>query len=42
MKVGEYLKKSIFDEGMKLPWNELIEKSTKEPLTAKYFAEEFC
>ncbi len=40
--VGEYLKKSIFDEGMNLPWNELIKKSTGEYLQAKYFAEEFC
>jgi len=41
-RVGEYLKKNIFVQGKKVPWNILIENATGEKLTAKYFVKEFC
>jgi peptidyl-dipeptidase A len=39
--VGEYLVTSLYSKGDIVPWNELIELATGEPLTARYFAEQF-
>jgi peptidyl-dipeptidase A len=39
--VGEFLKGSLYAKGDVMPWNKLIEASTGEPLTARYFAEQF-
>jgi peptidyl-dipeptidase A len=40
-KVGEYLRKTVFEAGDLYPWNEMIQRSTGEPLTAKYFVDQF-
>lgn len=40
-KVGEYLRKTVFEAGDLYRWNEMIERSTGEPLTAKYFVDQF-
>ena len=39
--VGAYLKDSLYAKGDVMPWNKLIEAATGEPLTARYFAEQF-
>ncbi len=39
--VGDYLKKYIFKPGSTSPWNTMISNATGEPLTAKYFVEQF-
>jgi peptidyl-dipeptidase A len=39
--VGTYLKDSLYAKGDVMPWNKLIEAATGEPLTARYFAEQF-
>ncbi|HVN48260.1 MAG TPA: M2 family metallopeptidase, partial [Bacteroidota bacterium] len=39
--IGDYLKKYVFNPGASLRWDELMKYATGEPLTAKYFAEEF-
>ncbi len=41
-EIGEYLKENIFKLGATKTWDKLIEDATGEPLTAKYFAEEFA
>jgi peptidyl-dipeptidase A len=41
-RIGEFLVKEIFHPGRKYEWEELIKKATQEPLTARYFAEQFC
>ena len=40
-QVGDYLRKSIFEQGKTLFWDEMIEMATGEKLTTKYFAEQF-
>ncbi len=40
-KIGDYLRKSIFEQGMLYEWNDLAEKATGERLSPKCFAEEF-
>jgi peptidyl-dipeptidase A len=40
-KVGDYLRKNVFEAGDLYPWNEMIQRSTGEPLTAKYFVDQF-
>lgn len=40
-EVGEYLKRFVFEPGMRYKWDELVERATGEKLTPKYFAEEF-
>jgi peptidyl-dipeptidase A len=40
-KVGDYLRKNVFEAGDLYPWNEMIRRSTGEPLTAKYFVDQF-
>lgn len=39
--VGNYLKNKVFGVGKKYPWNNMIGNATGEPLTAKYFVEQF-
>lgn len=39
--VGNYLKEKIFMPGSRYYWNDMIEKSTGEKLTAKYYAKQF-
>ena len=40
-KAGRFLKEKVFAAGDLYPWNEMIERATGEPLTARYFAEQF-
>ncbi|MBN2514206.1 MAG: M3 family oligoendopeptidase [Sedimentisphaerales bacterium] len=40
-RIGEYFKKQVFGPGILYPWNEMIRRSTGEPLTPKYFAQQF-
>jgi peptidyl-dipeptidase A len=40
-KVGQYLREKVFEAGDLYPWNEMIQRSTGEPLTAKYFVDQF-
>lgn len=40
-KVGTFLKEEVFGPGAIYPWNDMIERATGEPLTAKYFVEQF-
>lgn len=39
--IGKWMSDNIFKIGMKLEWNEMIEKATGEKLTAKYYAKQF-
>lgn len=39
--VGDYLRERVFKPGARYYWNEMIEKSTGEKLTAKYYAKQF-
>lgn len=40
-KVGDFIEKNIFKPGAEYRWNKMIERATGEPLTAKYFVEQF-
>jgi peptidyl-dipeptidase A len=40
-KAGQFLKEKVFEAGDLYPWNEMIKRSTGEPLTAKYFVDQF-
>jgi peptidyl-dipeptidase A len=40
-EVGTYLKEKVFAPGASLRWDALIKEATGEPLSAKYFAEEY-
>ncbi|MCP2519189.1 M2 family metallopeptidase [Candidatus Aminicenantes bacterium AC-335-A11] len=40
-KIGEYIKERILKPGARYRWNEMIERATGEPLTAKYFVKQF-
>jgi peptidyl-dipeptidase A len=40
-KVGQFLRKNIFEPGAIYPWNEMIRRATGEELTAKYFVRQF-
>jgi len=39
--IGEFLRKNVFEPGAVYHWNEMIERATGEPLTPKYFVDEF-
>ncbi len=39
--VGDYFRNEVFVRGAKYYWNDMIEKSTGEKLTAKYYAKQF-
>ena len=41
IEVGQYLKAHIFAQGASLRWDELIKQATGEPLSAKFFIEEY-
>lgn len=41
-QVGEWFKEKYYGPGNLVPWNEHIERATGEPLTARYFAEQFA
>jgi peptidyl-dipeptidase A len=40
-EIGTYLKSKVFAPGASLRWDALIKYATDEPLTAKYFSEEY-
>jgi peptidyl-dipeptidase A len=40
-KVGDFLRKKVFEVGAIYRWNKMIERATGEPLTAKYFVAQF-
>ena len=40
-EVGTYLKEKVFAPGASLRWDALIKEATGEPLSAKFFAEEY-
>jgi len=40
-EVGTFFKDTVFGPGAVYPWNEMIERATGEPLTARYFVEQF-
>ena len=40
-KAGRWFRQNIFAPGDRYHWNEMIARATGEPLTAKYFAEQF-
>ncbi len=40
-KVGDFLRKKVFEVGMLYRWNKMIERATGEPLTPKYFVAQF-
>jgi peptidyl-dipeptidase A len=40
-KAGKFIEAKVLRAGDVYPWNEMIERATGEPLTAKYFAAQF-
>lgn len=40
-ETGEFLREKFFKPGSRLPWNELIQKTTGQELSARSFAEQF-
>ncbi len=40
-KAGRFLREKVFEAGDLYNWNEMIDRATGEPLTAKYFVEQF-
>jgi len=40
-KAGRFLKKNVFEAGDQYHWNEMIARATGEPLTARYFVDQF-
>jgi peptidyl-dipeptidase A len=40
-KAGRFLREKVFQAGDKYNWNEMIERATGEPLTARYFVGQF-
>ena len=40
-RVGRYFRDLVLGPGARYSWNEMIERSTGEPLTPKYFVEQF-
>jgi peptidyl-dipeptidase A len=40
-KAGTFFRDHVFHAGNLYPWNEMIRRSTGEPLTAKYFVDQF-
>jgi len=40
-KAGAFLTEKVFEAGAVYHWNEMIERATGEPLTPKYFVEQF-
>ena len=40
-KAGRFLREKVFEAGDLYHWNQMIDRATGEPLTAKYFVEQF-
>jgi len=40
-EVGKWLTENVFAPGKLYPWNEMIRRATGEPLTAKYYKQQF-
>jgi peptidyl-dipeptidase A len=40
-KIGKYLRENVFGPGARYHWNEMIERATGEPLTSRYFVDQF-
>jgi len=40
-RVGSFLRRNVFGPGAHYHWNEMITRATGEPLTTKYFVQEF-
>jgi len=40
-KAGEFLRDQVFAVGAVYPWNEMIERATGEPLTARHYVDQF-
>jgi peptidyl-dipeptidase A len=40
-ELGDYLRARVFGPGARYHWNEMIERATGEPLTPRYFVEQF-
>jgi peptidyl-dipeptidase A len=40
-RVGEYLRKNVFGPGARYTWQEMIVRATGEPLSPKYFVQQF-
>jgi len=40
-KVGDFLRKKVFEVGDVYSWNQMIKRATGEPLTPKYFVSQF-
>jgi len=40
-KVGEFLTRKVFEPSALYHWNDMIERATDEPLTPKYFVQQF-
>jgi len=40
-KAGQFLRGKVFEAGDLYHWNRMIDRATGEPLTAKYFVEQF-
>ncbi len=40
-RIGAYFRDKVFGPGALYPWNEMIARSTGEPLTPQYFVEQF-
>jgi peptidyl-dipeptidase A len=40
-KAGQFLQEKVFQAGNLYPWNEMIQRATGEPLTARYFVDQF-
>ncbi len=40
-RIGQFLKKKVFEPGAVYPWDEMIRRATGEPLTPKYFVGQF-
>ena len=40
-EVGDFLRKKVFEPGAVYRWNDMIELATGEPLTPKYWAEQY-
>lgn len=39
--IGDFLRRRIFERGASLPWNELLREATGEPLSARFFVDQF-
>jgi peptidyl-dipeptidase A len=40
-KLGDYLRRKVLGPGALYHWNDMITRATGEPLTPKYFVEQF-